>query len=84
MKSNVRKPQPFEARFRRYECKYLIPESLAVEIRRYIRPFVDVDPHAADSADRSYDITSLYLDAPDLKLFWESQEGVKERFVRLL
>lgn len=79
MKRNLPEQPSFEARFRRYECKYLIPESMADKIRRYTRPFVEVDPHAADSADRSYDITSLYLDAPDLKLFWESQEGILNR-----
>lgn len=79
MRGNASERQPFEARFRRYECKYVIPESMTEEIRHYIRPFVDVDPHAAGSPDRSYDINSLYLDAPDLKLFWESQEGVLNR-----
>ncbi len=79
MKRNAPKPPPFESRFRRYECKYTIPESMSGEIRRFIEPYVDVDPHAADSPDRSYDITSLYLDAPDLKLFWESQEGILSR-----
>lgn len=70
---------PFEARFQRYECKYLITEEQAVGIRNYIAPYVDVDPHALKSPDRSYDIASLYLDAPDLKLFRETQEGVKNR-----
>lgn len=70
---------PFEARFKRYECKYLISEELAEGIRNYIRPYVHVDPYGRDSTDKSYDITSLYLDAPDLKLFKETREGVKNR-----
>lgn len=66
-------------RYRRYECKYLVSESLAGEIARSIRPFVDVDPYALGSPDRSYDIASVYLDAPDLRLFRETREGLKKR-----
>jgi len=79
MERNLLERRSFEACFRRYECKYLIHESMADGIRRYIKPFVDVDPYADGSPDRSYDIASLYLDAPDLKLFRESQEGVLDR-----
>jgi len=66
-------------RLRRYECKYLVSEALARDIARSIRPFMDVDPHAAGSADCSYEIASVYLDAPDLRLFRETQEGLKKR-----
>ncbi|MBC8426698.1 polyphosphate polymerase domain-containing protein [bacterium] len=66
-------------RYRRYECKYLVSETLAGEIANSIRPFVDVDPYALGSPDRSYDIASVYLDAPDLRLFRETREGLKRR-----
>ncbi|MBZ0268630.1 polyphosphate polymerase domain-containing protein [bacterium] len=68
-----------DTRFRRHECKYLVDENLAGAIRDYMRPYVDVDPHAGANPDHAYDITSLYLDAPDLKLFWETEEGVRNR-----
>jgi len=71
--------QGFRARFQRHECKYLIIEAQAEGICRYIRPYVVEDPYAADSPDRSYDITSLYLDSPDLKLFRETRDGIKNR-----
>jgi hypothetical protein len=72
-------PESPAIRFRRFECKYVIPESLAVEVRRYIRPFVVVDPHAAGSPDRSYDVANLYLDSPDLALYRQSREGLLDR-----
>jgi len=72
--------QPFEARFRRYECKYLVTEDGAAEARHYIRSYVEPDPYAMRSPDRSYDVTSLYLDAPDFRLFWESREGLMSRW----
>ncbi len=67
------------SQFRRHECKYVITEDLAAKVRASMRPFVDPDPHTAGSPDGAYDIASLYLDAPDLKLFWESQEGLCRR-----
>jgi hypothetical protein len=79
MTGNSKKNKPYVARFRRYECKYLITESQAEAVRRYIAPFVNVDAYAAGSPDRSYDIASIYLDSPDLRLFRESQEGVLDR-----
>ena len=65
--------------FRRHECKYLIPEEVAAEIRKFARPYVAPDPFAAASPDLSYDIASLYLDSPDLKLFWETEDGQLNR-----
>lgn len=73
------KEAPFRPRFHRFECKYVIDEGRAAAIRRFISPYVHVDPHAGDSFDRGYTITSLYLDAQNLRLFWESQEGLKDR-----
>ena len=65
--------------FRRHECKYLVPEELAVAVRAYARPYVEPDPFAVASPDRSYGITSLYLDSPDLRLFRETEEGLLHR-----
>ncbi len=78
--SDIEDPGPLSSHtFRRVECKYLVDEATAAAVRGAIRPYVHVDPHALEASDRSYDITSLYLDAPDLRLFWESQEGQLHR-----
>jgi hypothetical protein len=66
-------------RFRRYECKYVVSEETAAAVSRYIRPYVAEDPYAKDSPDRSYDIMSLYMDSPDLRLFRETEEGLLDR-----
>lgn len=66
-------------RFRRFECKYVIPPRLATEITAFMRPYVALDPHAIASPDHSYDITSLYLDSPDLRLFQETRDGIANR-----
>ena len=66
-------------RFRRYECKYVIDEGQADLVRRAVLPFVQPDPYAAGRPDTSYGIESLYLDAPDLLLFRETEEGHTQR-----
>lgn len=63
----------------RYECKYLIDASLVPEIRRFTRPFMKPDAHAAATGG-IYSISSLYLDAPDLRLLLMGQQGLSERF----
>lgn len=66
-------------RFRRHECKYLISEESAAAIRSYASPYLKPDPYAAAEPDLSYDISSLYLDSPDLKLFRETEDGLLNR-----
>lgn len=79
MTANELNQPRIRTRFRRYECKYLISEDLAVAIRAYAAPYVEPDPYAAADPDRSYDISSLYLDSPDLRLFRETEDGLLNR-----
>ena len=64
----------------RYEYKYLIPDSLVGPIRQYIQPFVELDSYAPRGADHHYPIVSLYLDSPDLRLYQQTADGMKDRF----
>ena len=63
----------------RYECKYLVPDSAVPELRRCIRPFLQPDRFAAESAG-TYPLCSLYLDSPDLRLLDMGNQGWSERF----
>lgn len=64
----------------RYECKYLVTEDMAADIRTFTAPFVQPDPFAARWPDHRYDICSLYLDTHDLRLYRTTVEGHKNRF----
>lgn len=64
----------------RYECKYLVSEEMAQEIRLWTAGFVEPDPFARRRPDRRYPICSLYLDSPDLRLYRTTVEGHKNRF----
>jgi SPX domain protein involved in polyphosphate accumulation len=64
--------------FQRFEAKYIISEIQARAIRSFIQPYVITDPFAKN--DAFYPIYSLYLDSPDMKLYWMSELGMKNRF----
>lgn len=59
----------------RFEAKYILTEAAAQAIISYIQPYVHPDPHG-----RIYPINSCYLDSDDLKLYWSSEMGEKNRF----
>jgi len=72
--------QGLALQFERHECKYLLDEHLAGEVRQRIAPFVDVDPHGKGRPDQRYPVSSLYLDTPSLHLYHETKEGLARRY----
>jgi len=64
----------------RLELKYLISERKALAVREFVRCYLDVDEYGANSEDFSYDIHSLYLDSDDLKTYWDTINGNKNRY----
>jgi len=66
--------------FERYEYKYFFPEERTEAIRRFIRPYVAIDPHAAQAPDRRYTIRNIYLDTPRLDLYTACVNDEVDRF----
>lgn len=64
----------------RFELKYIIGEENALQIRDYVRSFLELDENAVGKPNYSYRVHSLYLDSHDLKLFWGTINGDKNRF----
>lgn len=64
----------------RLELKYLISERKAEQMRDYIRCYLEPDEFAATRPDHTYPVHSLYLDSDDLKTYWETINGTKNRF----
>jgi len=58
----------------RFEAKYRINPVQAMAIREMIRPYMSPDAHG-----REYPVTSIYLDSPDLALYWSSARGEERR-----
>ena len=64
----------------RYEMKYVISESKAAAIARFIGPYLKVDRYGILQPNYAYPIVSLYLDSDNLRLYRESLEGHLNRF----
>ena len=64
----------------RFEHKYLLPESRAVEIRDFVSGFLELDENGIGKADFSYPVHSLYLDSDALATYWMTINGDKNRY----
>jgi len=64
----------------RFEQKYIISEEVALQVRDHVRSFLELDEHGVNKPDNSYPVHSLYLDSDDLKLYWATINGDKNRF----
>lgn len=62
----------------RFEMKYLIDEVKAERIRTNLAAFMLPDKKARFG--NPYNVSSLYLDSPAMRLFWSSNLGEKNRF----
>jgi hypothetical protein len=64
----------------RFERKYLIREEVALEIRDFVQSHLELDENGVGKPDFAYPVHSLYLDSDDLKLYWQTINGDKNRF----
>lgn len=62
----------------RFEMKYRLTPLQAEIVRQHIDPYVFADPKA--KFGHRYPLSSVYLDSPDLALFWASNLGENKRF----
>jgi len=62
------------------ELKYLIPEATALLVRDFVRSYLAMDEFSVGRPNYSYPVHSLYLDSDDLKLYWRTINGDKNRF----
>jgi hypothetical protein len=67
---------------RRFEHKYLVPESLLPPLRHLLAPFMRADRHATRGGEdgcRQYVVRSIYLDTPQLSYYHETEDGIDFR-----
>ena len=65
--------------FERFEYKYYVPESLVEDIRRFVAPYLRLDPYCAKDPSRTYTITNLYWDTPGMRLYTDHLHGSVDR-----
>ena len=64
----------------RFEQKYIVTEETALQIREFVRSYLELDENGVGKPNFSYPVHSLYLDSDDLKLYWATINGDKNRF----
>jgi hypothetical protein len=64
----------------RYERKYLVTPQVADAVQKFAACYLVPDEHMAGHDADGYRICSLYLDTPQLALYRQSTEGVKNRY----
>src|SRR6476660_5678276 len=64
----------------RFEQKYIITEDVALQVREFVRSYLELDENGVGKPNYSYPVHSLYLDSDDLKLYWSTINGDKNRF----
>jgi len=65
----------------RFELKYRIRhEETALAVRDFVSSYLEVDEYGATLPQFSYPVHSLYLDSPQLGLYWDTINGAKNRY----
>jgi len=64
----------------RYERKFLVSERQAESIRRFVSVYMEPDRYMAGTGPDGYRVCSLYLDTPQLALYRQSVDGLKNRY----
>lgn len=64
----------------RYELKYLISSELALQVRDFVRQYLELDEYSVGQPNDSYPIHSVYLDSDDWKIYQRTINGDKNRF----
>lgn len=63
----------------RYERKFAVSEQAADAIRGFVRGYLVEDRYMEGAGPDGYRVCSLYLDTPQLALYRQSKQGVKNR-----
>ncbi len=64
----------------RLELKYIIRNEVALQVREFVRSYLEIDEYGATRPNLSYPVHSLYLDSDELQLYWDTINGNKNRY----
>ena len=63
----------------RRELKYYIPPSHISKVLSITRPYIEVDPYAAERENNDYTIRSIYFDTKQLDFYYDKIDGLEVR-----
>ncbi len=64
----------------RREFKYLIPETVALQVRSFVQQHLELDEFGIGRENLSYEVHSLYLDSDQWEIHHRTVNGDKNRF----
>lgn len=64
----------------RFERKYYITERQAIQVREFVRCYLQPDENSEGRPEYSYPVHSLYLDSDELMTYWATVHCEKKRF----
>src|SRR5262245_6835019 len=64
----------------RYERKFVVTETMAQRVRRFVTTYLSPDEHMAGADSEGYRVCSLYMDTPHFGLYRQSRQGLKNRY----
>ena len=72
--------QAHELQLSRLEHKYTVSRDVALRIRDFVASYLEIDEFGATNPNLSYPVHSLYLDSDDLRIYWGTINGDKNRY----
>lgn len=64
----------------RYELKYRISASTALQVRDFVCSYLDYDENSVGKPNNAYPNHTIYLDSDDLHLYWDVINSNKNRY----
>ena len=64
----------------RFELKYIVDDETALEIRDFVRSFLELDENGVGKPDYAYPVHSIYLDSDTMKTYQDTINGNKNRY----
>jgi len=72
--------QAHELQLSRLEHKYIVAPDVALAVRDFVASYLEIDEFGATQPNLSYPVHSLYLDSDDLRIYWGTINGDKNRY----
>jgi SPX domain protein involved in polyphosphate accumulation len=72
--------QAHELQLSRLEHKYIVSPEVALAVRDFVASYLELDEFGATHPNLSYPVHSLYLDSDDLRIYWGTINGDKNRY----
>jgi hypothetical protein len=64
----------------RFELKYLVNPELTLEMRDFLRTYLELDDYGVGQPDLAYPVHSVYMDSDGLQTYHDTINGTKNRF----